>query len=49
MKSLLGLILLITVMLATGSYVTRLDRQANSSESEHPFYQDYPNIRIRNL
>jgi LPS export ABC transporter protein LptC len=49
MKSWLGLILLITVMLATGNYVTHLDRQANSSDSEHPFYQDYPNIRIRNL
>ena len=49
MKSWLGLILLITVMLATGSYVTRLDRQENSSVSEHLLYQDYPNVRIRNL
>ncbi len=49
MKSWLGLIVLIVVMLAIGSYVTHLDRQTNSSVAEHPFHQDYPDIRIRNL
>ena len=49
MKSWLGPILLITVMLTTGSYVTHLDRQANSSVAEHPVHQDYPDIRIRYL
>ncbi|MBG7601637.1 MAG: LPS export ABC transporter periplasmic protein LptC [Gammaproteobacteria bacterium] len=49
MKSWMGLIVLIAVMLATGSYVTRLDRQTKSSVAEHPIHQDYPDIRIRNL
>jgi LPS export ABC transporter protein LptC len=49
MKSWLGLVLLIAIMLATGSYVTHLDRQTRSSVTEHPLNQDYPDIRIRNL
>ncbi|HBH36108.1 MAG TPA: LPS export ABC transporter periplasmic protein LptC [Gammaproteobacteria bacterium] len=49
MKSWLGLILLIAVMLAVGSFVTHLDRQTNSAVAQHHFHQDYPDIRVRNL
>ena len=49
MKSWLGLILLIAVMLATGSYVTHLDRLESSSNAGQTSRQDYPDIRIRNL
>ncbi len=49
MKSWLGLILLTAVMLAVGSYVTHLDRKTNSSLAQHHIYQDYPDIRVRNL
>jgi len=49
MKSWLGLILLIAVMLAVDSYVTHLDRQLNSPVARQHYYQDYPDIRVRNL
>ena len=49
MKSLLGLILLIAVMLAIGSYVNHLDRQTSRSVARHLYHQDYPDIRVRNL
>lgn len=49
MKSWMGLILLIAVMLAIGNYVALLDRQTKSSVAGHSFHQDYPDIRIRNL
>lgn len=49
MKTLLGIFLLIAVMLAISSYINHLDRQTSTSTVRHPYHQDYPDIRVRNL